>query len=119
MSGCPPIRATKARYFEDAELKARLRPPPSLETPPASPTPRPPSEAQWSEPPIAPIADTANAGIRREQELPDHEEIVPRDPAQEFELPDDKPADRGARLLQRRFGDVARQAALDPATIWI
>src|ERR1700691_2978494 len=30
VSGCHPIRAKKARYFEDAELKARILPPPSL-----------------------------------------------------------------------------------------
>ncbi len=28
VSGCHPIRAKKARYFEDAELKARILPPP-------------------------------------------------------------------------------------------
>ena len=30
VSGCPPIRAKKARYFEDAEMKARILPPPTL-----------------------------------------------------------------------------------------
>jgi type IV secretion system protein VirD4 len=30
VSGCQPIRAKKARYYEDAELKARILPPPEL-----------------------------------------------------------------------------------------
>ena len=30
VSGCQPIRAKKARYYEDAELKARILPPPTL-----------------------------------------------------------------------------------------
>ena len=30
VSGCHPIRAKKARYFEDAEMKARILPPPIL-----------------------------------------------------------------------------------------
>ena len=30
VSACHPIRAKKARYYEDARLKARLLPPPSL-----------------------------------------------------------------------------------------
>src|SRR5450755_4396734 len=28
MSGCPPIRAKKARYYEDRQLQARILPPP-------------------------------------------------------------------------------------------
>ena len=30
VSGCPPIRAKKARYYEDSEMKARILPPPTL-----------------------------------------------------------------------------------------
>jgi type IV secretion system protein VirD4 len=30
VSGCQPIRAKKARYYEDAELKNRILPPPTL-----------------------------------------------------------------------------------------
>ena len=30
VSGCQPIRAKKARYYEDAELKSRILPPPTL-----------------------------------------------------------------------------------------
>jgi type IV secretion system protein VirD4 len=33
VSGCPPIRAKKARYYEDPELRARILPPPKLARP--------------------------------------------------------------------------------------
>ena len=36
VSGRHPIRAKKARYFEDAEMKARILPPPVLEAPEVS-----------------------------------------------------------------------------------
>ena len=31
ISGCPPIRAKKARYFEDPRMQARILPPPALD----------------------------------------------------------------------------------------
>jgi len=62
--------------------------------------------------------DPANAGIRREPELPEHEEIVPeaRSPVHEFEPIDDEPGDvPGRRRMTRRtIGAVARQISLDP-----
>src|SRR5258707_14935432 len=30
VSGCPPVRAKKARYYEDPQLKSRVLPPPAL-----------------------------------------------------------------------------------------
>ena len=71
-----------------------------------------------SPPQTAAVADPDNAGIRREPELPEHEEIVPepRKPAQEFELAEDEPDDDAQRLrvLQRQVRTIARQVALDP-----
>ena len=62
--------------------------------------------------------DPANAGIRREPELPEHEEIVPepRKPVHEFEPMDEEPDDevQRQRIMQRTFGTVARQVSLDP-----
>ena len=62
--------------------------------------------------------DPANAGIRREPELPEHEEIVPepRKPVHEFEPIDEEPDDEAQRqrIMQRTFGTVARQVSLDP-----
>ena len=70
-------------------------------------------------PPATDTDDTANAGIRREPELPEHEDIItaPRKPTQEFDLPDDE-ADEDAqrlRVLQRQVRATARQGSLDPA----
>jgi type IV secretion system protein VirD4 len=69
-------------------------------------------------PTAAPVEDPANAGIRREPELPEHEEIAPgpRKAINEFEPieeDDDEPQRR--RLMQRTMGAVARQISLDTA----
>lgn len=62
--------------------------------------------------------DSANAGIRREPELPEHEEIIPPPPppSQEFDFLDDEPdVDAAkARAMRQRMRMVARQASLDP-----
>ena len=67
----------------------------------------------------ATVEDPANAGIRREPELPEHEEIVaePRKPAQEFESLEDEPDDevQRQRIMQRNFGAATRQTPLDRA----
>jgi type IV secretion system protein VirD4 len=65
--------------------------------------------------------DPANAGIRREPELPEHEDIEPSKPApvSEFAFEDvsDEPDNEAVRLaeLRRQMGGLARQASLDPA----
>ena len=65
------------------------------------------------------VEDPANAGIRREPELPGHEEIVaePRKTVQEFEPLDDETDDevQRQRTMQRNFGAATRQAPLDRA----
>lgn len=62
--------------------------------------------------------DPANAGIRREPELPEHEEIIPppSPPSQEFDFLDDEPDFDAAkaRAMRQRMRMVARQASLDP-----
>ena len=125
ISGCPPIRAKKARYFEDPELQARILPPPALTNPKSPPAGGPgaaPHGGDWASAVAAPAAsgtdDPANAGIRREPELPEHEEIVPEPPkpVHEFEPADEEPDDevQRQRIMQRTFGTVARQVSLDP-----
>ena len=128
VSGCPPIRAKKARYYEDPELAARILPPPILTKDKPSTVdddPAAPQNGDWSGTVIAaePGSDTedpANAGgIRREPELPEHEEVVaePRKSVQEFEPIDEEPDDevQRQRVMQRTFNTVARQVPLDPA----
>jgi type IV secretion system protein VirD4 len=127
VSGCPPIRAKKARYYEDPELKARILPPPN----PARPLAPTTAERQTSTfanddwngdvaGAVMPVAeDPANSGIRREPELPEHEEIAPEParPAREFEPPGDESDDEAERLavFERSARGFARQAGLDPA----
>jgi type IV secretion system protein VirD4 len=130
VSGIHPIRARKARYYEDPRLSERILPPPILGKHIGKGTdmtaddwralphltaaaPRQTSGGQ----PID--ADPANAGIRREPELPEHEEIVPeqRVPDREFDvLEDESDLDAAkARTLRQSVRIVARQAAMDPA----
>jgi type IV secretion system protein VirD4 len=126
MSGCPPLRAQKARYFEDRLLTARVLPPPEPGRGPVTPPPD-----QWSSLPLRrPQAtrpaelsqgeDTANSGLRREPELPAHVAIASEatvSPAtKEFDVIEDTDDSVAlqARTLARQMRGVARQAALDP-----
>lgn len=126
VAGTPPIRATKARYFEDARFQERILTPPDLVAAPLAPSP---SADDWSGRVVAAESlfatsgsgaegDPANAGIRREPELPEHEEIVapPPSPEQEFEFVDDEPdVDAAkARAMRQRMRMVARQVAMNP-----
>jgi type IV secretion system protein VirD4 len=123
VSGCHPIRAKKPRCDEDRQSQARILPPPK----PRAAVPiagsanvsTPQDAGDWQESIVARTStDPGNAGIRREPELPEHEEIAPkpRRPAREFELPEDDPDDDAQRLraLQRQLRTIARQATLDP-----
>ena len=127
VAGTPPIRATKARYYEDARFQERILTPPDLVAAPLAPSP---STDDWSGRVVAAESrsatdaadgtegDPANAGIRREPELPSQEEIVapPPSPEQEFEFLDDEPdVDAAkARAMRQRMRMVARQVALNP-----
>jgi type IV secretion system protein VirD4 len=124
ISGSAPVRAKKVRYYEDPELAARILPPPRSSPPKAvvqTPSANPSPPEGWDGAIAAPRAttdteDPDNAGIRREPELPEHEEIVPeaRKPVQEFEPVEDESDDdvQRQRILQRNFGN-ARQISLD------
>ena len=127
VAGTPPICATKAKYFEDVRLQERIVAPPELVAAPANA-----ATDDWSGRVVAAAGhaglasggddggDPANAGIRREPELPEHEEILPPppppSPAQEFELLDDEPDVDAAKAnaMRARMRMVARQASLDP-----
>ena len=128
VSGIFPIRAKKARYYEDAQLQRRVLPPPAPRTSRERSAPRDDWSGLATPAAVTPIAgasvaedpdttDSANAGIRQEAELPAHEAVdpPPRDPVPECEEgePDDQEAIR-ARTLQGRVRANARQAAMDP-----
>ncbi|MFG1293649.1 conjugal transfer protein TraG [Xanthobacter oligotrophicus] len=128
VAGTPPIKAKKARYYEDHRFTERVLSPPA-----PSRTTRTSREDGWStlvpQKPDAGLvaelakaeADTANSGLRREPELPDHiaiaKETMPAGPADEFAIVlDDEPDDttQQARVLRQQVRGIARQAALDP-----
>jgi type IV secretion system protein VirD4 len=124
ISSCHPIRAKKARYFEDADLQRRILPPPELLEPRTSAVSggvRSSDNAAWTGAIAGPSAcsgpdDAANAGIRREPELPAHEDIAPEParPVKEFELPEDSDdTEQGASAARKAMRSVARQASLD------
>jgi type IV secretion system protein VirD4 len=126
ISGLHPIRAKKARYFADPRLAERVAPPPNPEekamcprsddwsglpvlTQPERPSSAPGSNGMDS-------TDPANSGIRREPQLPEHEDIEAKRLArQEFELDEDEADDDAIRrrALDGTMRQVARQASMD------
>ena len=136
VSGVPPIRAKKARYYEEKRLTARVLQPPSLRrTGEGTSSDRSDRRTDdWSALPLrSPVAagvggsgagfshpeeGDPNSGIRREPALPEHEAMVaeqPR-PSREFAIVEDEPDDDGVRAtaLRQHMRNVARQAAMDP-----
>jgi type IV secretion system protein VirD4 len=141
VSGLPPIRASKVRYYEDARFKSRI-----LDLPAG--TPPVPREGPFGgrsdlrhddwikfvtqQEPDAAIAgglitdllpeeqaDPDNAGTRREPTLPKHEEITREQPtpALEFAFAEDT-SDEDLlenETLRKGLATMARQAAMDPA----
>ena len=124
ISGVHPVRATKVRYYEDPQFQERVLKPPRPE-----PTALPARQDDWSiRAPIPPSielltrrkrnTDDPNGGLRREPELPLHEEVVITAPPAEHEFdagPDDGDADAiQALTLNRSMQGVARAVSLDP-----
>ncbi len=125
ISGAPPIRGGKARYYADPQFKARILTPPVLE--PEQPVPPQPDDWRSLCPAAPPGSANGNSGaasedseggVRREPDLPEHEDIAPEPaPARdEFAALDDEGDDevQRARQIQDRMQTAARQAALDP-----
>jgi type IV secretion system protein VirD4 len=124
VSGAPPVRAKKARYYADPRLQRRIFKPPQ------------PSSSEdlcsddWSglveiktpgrmTPKDAATSGDPDGGLRREPELPMHVEVAPqkRSRINEFDFVKagdaDDDAARSERLRSRMTAN-ARQAALDP-----
>ncbi|MEI9413122.1 conjugal transfer protein TraG [Mesorhizobium salmacidum] len=127
-SGLPPIRAKKARYFADRRLAERVLPPPKPATTDGVSRPddwtvlsitEVPSEQVTRAPCSGQDTDPDNGGIRRQPELPEHEDIAPEPTlarSDEFDLDRDETDDEAARRrsLDQTMRRTARQAALDP-----
>ena len=77
-----------------------------------------PAEQKASAADMTIIEDSANAGIRREPELPEHEDIAPERAkgTPEFVFEEEESDDDAvrARMLRSRATGLARQAAMDP-----
>jgi type IV secretion system protein VirD4 len=124
VSGLHPLRARKVRYYEDPQLKSRILKPSCMD--PVSVVPQP---DDWSgRTPIPPSAKLLaalkrkvrdpNGGIRREPELPQHEDVVIKVPLAEnvFDAaPDEGDTDAlQATALNRSMQGLARSVSLDP-----
>src|SRR5467141_956381 len=124
VSGVHPVRARKVRYYEDPQFQRRVLKP-SRAVPINSSARRDEWSGQAPIPPsvklLAALARKVrdqNGGIRREPELPQHEEIVVRAPLTENEFdaaPDESDADAvQAASLNRSMQGLARAVSLDP-----
>jgi type IV secretion system protein VirD4 len=124
VSGMRPVRAHKVRYYEDPQFQSRILKPSYavlIDT-----TAR--TDAWSGRTPIPPSAKLftilknkvrhQNAGIRREPELPQQEEIVLTPPLAENEfdaVPDEGDTDAvQAAALNRSMQGLARSVSLDP-----
>ena len=126
VAGIPPIRATKARYFEDARFRERLLPPPDLMPPEgtraddwtALPIPARPGPAEDEEDHIRDDEDPTESERRLQPELSRVKPVEKKKPIEnEFEphLSDDVDEDvaRNRRMIRQVQG-IARQVAMDP-----
>jgi len=140
VAGAPPIRAKKARYFEDRRLAERILPTPTqtedaiIAKPddwsalaPVHPSASVADASHGDEMASANVArtdgnaedDPANAGLRREPGLERHKDIAPepiKPAVNEFD-PETNQRDDDAirvRALVRNVRSVARQVSLDP-----
>jgi type IV secretion system protein VirD4 len=128
VAGTPPIRAKKARYYEDAGFEERVLSPPDPQKSGRTSradgwsalTPQEPDAVLLAEMETA-ENDQANSGLRREPELPDHvaiaKETTDQKPAEEFAMMlDEQPEDvaRQRQAVRRQMRGLARQVSLDP-----
>ncbi len=126
VAGTPPIRAKKARYFEDRRLQERILPPPVLAAPKqgrpddwtALPVPPRPEITETKPAPENEDDDPTESERRLQPELNRVQPVERKEPIEnEFEIgiPDDD-EDEATRNSQmnRMMQGVARQASLDP-----
>ncbi|MFL0670676.1 MAG: conjugal transfer protein TraG [Erythrobacter sp.] len=127
LSGAPPIKAKKARYYADRRLQSRVLNAPTNCGQRAGAC----ATDEWSAlPPIEPDPkssedggrriDPTNGGLRREPDLPEHVEVVarPKSPAAEFDFSETDGADvdqsaGNDERIRRTMERGARQASLD------
>jgi len=125
VAGVPPIRAKKARYYEDRRLAERILPAPKHSEGGTDLKPDDWSALVPVQPPSANIARTEGktdgdpAGLRREPGLERHKDIAPepmKPAVNEFDPEMDERDDDAVRVrtLVRNARNVARQISMDP-----
>lgn len=126
VAGTPPIRAKKARYYEDARFKERILPPPGLVVPKqgrpddwtALPLPLRPETAGPGSAAEASDEDPTDSERRQQPELNRVEPVEKKAPAEnEFEIGLTDEAEDDAvhnSRMNRLMQGVARQVSLDP-----
>ncbi|MAU23407.1 MAG: conjugal transfer protein TraG [Martelella sp.] len=128
VAGTPPIRAKKARYYEDIRFKERLLPPPALATPKQGrpddwtslPLPRPPQLAEAKPVEATQDEDPTESERRHQPELNRLQPVEKTPPIEnEFEIDADRDDEmKDAATRNRRMSGiiqgVARQVSLDP-----
>ncbi|TIP11291.1 conjugal transfer protein TraG [Mesorhizobium sp.] len=127
VAGIHPIRARKARYYEDGRFKERILPPPAIEHRPTTAedewsglgTPERPDLEARDLPAMTPVdeEDPTESEKRRQPEL--SSKIVPEPrPTSDDEFDVDRDADDEAAILaqnlNRSMQRIASQADLDP-----
>ncbi|MGE0294239.1 MAG: conjugal transfer protein TraG [Hyphomonadaceae bacterium] len=126
VAGTPPIRAKKARYYEDGRFKERIVPPPVLVAPrqgrpddwTALPLPPRPKLAEHPSASATQDEDPTESERRQQPELNRVQPVEKKEPIEnEFEIgvADDAEDDvaRNSRMTRVMQG-VARQVSLDP-----
>ena len=126
VAGTPPIRAKKARYYEDARFKERILPPPALVVPKQGrpddwtvlPLPLRPETAEPGSAAEASDEDPTDSERRQQPELNRVEPVEKKAPLEnEFEIGLADEAEDDAvhnSRMNRLMQGVARQVSLDP-----
>lgn len=126
VAGIPPIRATKARYYEDPRFRERVLSPPEPKGNDAArgddwtplPIPTRPEPAEDDETPMRDDEDATESERRLQPELSRVKPVEKKKPIEnefEFDRPDDldEEAAQNRRMIRQVRG-IARQAAMDP-----
>lgn len=106
VAGTPPIRAEKARYFEDAQFQARILPPPVPDLMAKA------RDDDWSARPLPPVPEIASPEAKRDQEEAGETQHEKRKQAEldQTNLPDD------VKPMGNEFEPDLKRSSSDPAT---
>ena len=122
LSGLPPIRAKKTRYYTDPALQRRVLPPPEFRSSADGAAhyedwtslPKPELLFMDGEELIEEELADSDGAIRRNPELSDHDAVISKpEPKSEFTFDDSEPESEES-AVQRQAFRLARAASLNP-----